>query len=96
MKIDIEQIKADREVGNEWWVVDGDFIVDDCSDRLAMMVTHDQPDVYARRIARVPDLEAALIEAAGLIEDVYDQLNGGVHVEEETFLALKVFLERFK
>lgn len=96
-KIDIEQIKADRDAGSKgsWgrgWddgqivvITQGEFEGDDVvSD--PMLLQADQ-----NRIARVPDMEDVLIEAVELLGSLR------IAVEDSGFaLDVETFLERFK
>lgn len=100
-KIDIEQIKADREAGTHgpWHViedwygedVEGYNINSPCSEIIGCEGLMGCKEIDARRIARVPDMEDALIEVVELLESIR------VTVEDSGFaLDVDEFLERFK
>lgn len=100
-KLDLEQIKADREAGTQgdWHVVEdwhgedvqGYNINNPCVEIVGCEGLLGCKGIDARRIARVPDLEAALVEAVELLQLLQEHvsdLSHGDHVD--------AFLERFK
>lgn len=114
MKVDLEQIKADREAGTNgpWRIVRYDAgddrvpcntpMIDGPEEYDAAVVHWDgfkqsywssahgderAIDANARRIARVPDMEDALIEAVELLRLVQDDVSDTSHGDHvDTFL----------
>lgn len=115
-KIDIEQIKADREAGTKGpWSVESDghypvirknfredHHMDVCGPVHGYMYSRDEDGeqrANARRIARVPDMEDALIEAKtafdAIVQRSHDDPLGTSKVIDMREIA-EEFLERFK
>lgn len=76
-KVDIEEMKADREAGTDggWYTHPGsprDVFVGDGELMATAYPMNHRPDIVAeanaRRIARLPELEAAYIEAVKALE----------------------------
>lgn len=83
-KINMTELLADRENGTDGpWYCDDGCDVRDRNDVMAGIVVTDTPEIDARRIARLPDLEAAYIEAVGALRGIAGYPHGGVTVKGE-------------
>lgn len=63
-KINMDELIADREAGTGGsWRASGESVMEGLDYIIAMVMSDDEADADARRIARLPDLEAAYLEA---------------------------------
>lgn len=91
-KINLDELRADREAGTDGpWHCDDGCDVRDRNDVMAGIVVTDTPEIDARRIARLPDLEAAFLEAVEVIKRLAECPHSGWIIRQ---VLAREFLER--